>query len=130
MGSPTLVVSVLQSDLINNGAWYLDVHETEQVSSIDSIYVAEDDTYDALSVSEGEWGQVTMPYILLYQDRTKYVHVKVVYSDGTYAIKTLTPVENSKSISSLSRILISVLVILSLLYLYATKTYSSLRKTT
>ncbi len=128
VSSPTLVASIEQSELINHNAWYLAVHEREPVNAIDRIYVAEDERYDTASIPDEDWGQITIPYVLLYQDRTRYVHVKVVYSDGTYAITTILPVENSKSISSLSRILIGVLVILSLLYLYATQSYPSSRK--
>jgi hypothetical protein len=128
VSSPTLVASIEQSELINHNAWYLAIHEREPVSAIDSVYVAENDSYDVLSVPTDDWREVATPYILMYQDRTKYIHVKVLYSDNTFTTRTIAPVENSPRISSLSRILIGVLVILTLLYLYATTTYSSVRK--
>ena len=59
-----------------------------------------------------------MPYVLLFQDRTKYIHVKVVYSDHTYTLRTLPPVENSQSIPSMSRILLGIALLLLCVYFY------------
>lgn len=116
--SPTLSAFISHDQLINNNAWYLMVNEREQKSSIEKIYVAETDEYLALLVDEYAWHQEKMPYVLRFQQRTKYVHVKVVYSNNTYSLRTLLPVENSQSIPLASRILLSIALALLVLYVY------------
>ncbi len=121
--SPTLSVFVSQDPLISNNAWYLMVSEREQKSSIDRIYVSENDEYHASLVNEYAWHIEKMPYLLQHQKRTKYIHVKVVYTNNTYTLRTILPVENSQSIPRTSRILISVALALLVLYVYATYFY-------
>lgn len=117
--SPTLSAFIARDTLINNNAWYLMVNEREQKSSIEKIYIAETDQYHASLVEEYTWRKEVVPYVLRNQQRTKYVHVKVVYSNNTYSLKTLAPVENSQSIPRASRILLSVALALLVLYVYA-----------
>jgi hypothetical protein len=116
--SSTLLAFISHDSLINTDAWYLMVHEREQKSSVESISVAETDEYYAPRVDEYVWHVEKVPYILYDQKRTKYVHVKVVYSNHTYTLRTLSPVENSQSIPSVSRILLSVALALLVLYVY------------
>jgi hypothetical protein len=118
--SPTLNVFVTRDPLVNNNAWYLMVNEREQKSSIERIYVAENEEYHASLVEEYSWHLQKMPYILFHQNRSKYIHVKVVYSNNTYTLRTMLPVENSQAIPLASRILISVALALLGLYIYAT----------
>lgn len=128
--SPTLNAFITRDELINRNAWYVVVNERESLSSIDSIFISESEKYNAEQVEDKEWRQVKMPHVLLYQDRTKYVHVKVVYSDQMYTLRTLPPVENSQSISSLSRILVSVLALLFVVYFYGKTALSFFKKYT
>jgi hypothetical protein len=121
--SNTFTVSVERSPLIDNNAWYLSAHEDEVVHSIDHIEIAETNEYDGEHVSEYQWHTVSNPYVLLYQSRNKYIHTKIIYTNHTYAIKTIAPVENSSTIFSSSRILIYILLISALLVRYA-KTFS------
>jgi len=120
--SSRLTTIITRDQLINNDAWYLIVNEKENRSSVESIYVVETDTWSAHLVQETSWQKIKSPHVLTYQNRTKYVHVKVVYSDKTYALQTLPPVENYTNISSPSRILIgiglAIFASLSVLYLY------------
>ncbi len=118
--SPTLNVFVTRDPLVNNNAWYLMVNEREQKSSIERIYVAENEEYHASLVDEYSWHLQKMPYILFHQNRSKYIHIKVVYSNNTYTLRTVIPVENSQTIPLASRILISVALALLVLYIYAT----------
>jgi hypothetical protein len=117
--SSTLTTFIARDTLVNNNAWYVMVNEREQKSSIEKIYVAETEEYHASLVEEYAWHKEEVPYVLRNQQRTKYVHVKVVYSSNTYALVTLPPVENSQSIPLASRILISVALALLVLYVYA-----------
>jgi hypothetical protein len=117
--SPTLTALITRDFLVNNNAWYLIVNEREQKSSIEKIYVAETDEYHASLVGEYQWHVQKVPYILTYQNRTKYVHVKVLYSNNTYTLRTIEPVENSRNLPLSSRILISVALALLVLYVYA-----------
>ncbi len=116
--SQTLQTFITRDALVENNSWYLIVHEREGKSAIQKILVAETDDYNAELVADTKWREVKNPYVLLYQNRSKYVHVKVIYANNTYTTQTLPPVENSKSISSISRILVSIIVVLLLLYLY------------
>lgn len=111
--------TITYDDLINNKAWYVFVSEKDKRFTIDKYYVAETDSSIFSSVTDALWRPAKNPYVLLYQDRTKYVHVKVVFSDNTYTVVTLPPVENSQHSSVSSRILsIVALVVLigALLY--------------
>jgi hypothetical protein len=114
-----LRISITEDELINHGAHYLTLTHTNAFSAIKKIYVAETDEYSASDVSMSSWRETDIPYVLLYQDRTKYIHVKVLYANNTYTIRTLPPVENSKSITQLSRILVGVLALLFVLFFYA-----------
>lgn len=114
--TPTsLSVSIERSDLIYRNAWYIAVHDSEPKSAVEDIFIIE--TSDALtfSVDDKRWKKISSPHILFYQDRSKFIHVKVVYSNGAYAFKTVAPVENLQLTNAISRILSGVLF-LSLLY--------------
>lgn len=124
--SPTLTTFITRDILINNNAWYLVSNEREQKSSQEKIYIVETDTSNPLLVDDYSWKSVTLPYVIIFQDRTKYIHVKVLYSNGTYALRTLPPVENSRNIPLASRILGGIAVALLLLYIYVTFFFKSL----
>jgi hypothetical protein len=109
---------ITRDPLVNNNAWYLVTNDTQAKSAIDTIYVAETDDWDAHLVDERMWKKAANEYVLSFQKRTKYVHIKIVYTDGTYTLTTLPPVENSTSIPYTSRILGGVAFALLLLYLY------------
>lgn len=111
----SLSVHVERSDLVHRNAWYVTVYDSEPKSAIEDIFIIE--TGDALvaSSNDSRWKKIAPPYILFYQDRTKFIHIKVEYSNGAYAFKTIAPVENLQLSRTISRILISVLF-LSLLY--------------
>jgi hypothetical protein len=116
--SPTLITSIMRSELVSNNAWYVDVHEDSTVNSIDHIEIAESESYDPERVPLFLWRTQTMPHVLQYQSRSMYVHVKVVYTNKTYSLQTLQPVENSSNIFYLSRILVSIIISTLLLYRY------------
>lgn len=116
--SSTLLTSITRSELIARNAWYVNVYEDSTVNSIDHIEIAESDEYDPEEVPLFLWRTSTTPYILLYQSRTKYVHIKAVYTNKTFALQTLPPVENSSNIFYLSRILVGIIISTLLLYRY------------
>jgi hypothetical protein len=130
--SPTLSAIITRNPLINSNAWYLLVNEREQKSAIENIYVAETSDWTGEQVSDSAWRKSGNPYILLYQNRTKYINIKVVYADNTYTLKTIPPVENSGTISERSRILVSValalLFVLLVLYFYAKYSFTIVSK--
>jgi hypothetical protein len=117
--SNTVSSFVTRDPLVNNNAWYLVTNDEQSKSAIDTIYVAETDDWNAHLVDERLWKKATNQYILSYQKRTKYIHIKMVYSDSTYILTTLPPVENSTSIPLTSRILGCIAVLLFVVYLYA-----------
>ena len=116
--SNTLKVTIAQDQLIDNNSWYINVNEDESARPINHIEVAESGEYDFAYVSSYAWHRMTNPYVLLYQSRVKYIHIKVVYENGTYATRTIPPVEKSLKILSLSYILLIILIVVAILYHY------------
>lgn len=126
--STTLSAFVTRDALINNNAWYLVVNDPEPKSAVREIHIAESDEYGIERVDKNLWRTVTVPYVLLSQERTKFIHIKVMYADATYAAISLPPVENSKSILTISRILISVILVFLVLYLYGRSIFTFFKK--
>ncbi len=116
--SSTLKANLARDPLIANNSWYLTVLEDESVRPINHIEVTENGEYNGDKVPSYQWKVTTNPYVLLYQSRVKYVHVKVFYENNTYATQTIPPVENSSAFQYISIILIGVVVILLVLYLH------------
>lgn len=128
---PTLSAFITRDPLINNNSWYLIVDETQVKSSINQIRVAETDDYTAELVNESMWRTIKIPYVLLSQERTKFIHIKIIYYDNTYTTLSLPPVENSKNIVTISRILISVITIVivaALFYFYGKSIFTLFKK--
>lgn len=113
----SLSVSVERSELVHMGAWYLTVYDSEPKSAIEDISIIETDDAGITDRDDTRWKKIMPPYILFYQDRSKFMHVKVEYSNGAYAFKTIAPVENLQLSSAISRILSGVLL-LCLLYVF------------
>ena len=84
----------------------------------EKILVAETDDSSVLAVNENMWRVAQCPYVLLHQDRTKYIHLKILYANNTYATMTLPPVENFLSIFTIAPMLVSIIIVLTLLYMY------------
>jgi hypothetical protein len=120
--STSLQAIVASDDLVQNNAWYLLVRDEKAKSSIVHISTVETDSSYPPLADDFIWRTaLSNPVVLLYQNRNKYVHVKVEYANNTFAITTVPPVENSKQTANSSRILIvSISIFLVLLYLYAT----------
>lgn len=114
----SLAVMVAKSELINSGAFHIVIDDKEPHSAISEMYVAEADVYNGTLVEEKDWHKASNPYILLSQDRSKYIHVKVIYSDDTYTIKTVEPVDNLRSYEQNSHILISIGMLIAAFCLY------------
>jgi hypothetical protein len=120
----TLYATVSHDPLIDANAWYVMVHDSHERSAIDGVYVAETDDYNGELVAESAWRVAKNPYVLLYQERNKFINIKIIYADHTYTTLTLPPVENSHHISQLSRILISIIIVLSVLYVYGKSSFT------
>ncbi len=118
-----VTVMVTKSDLINSGALYVVVDAKEARSSITEMYVAETDIYNGELVAAKDWRKAGNPYILQLQDRSKYIHVKIIYSDDTYTITTVQPVDNIQKSLLSSHILlgIGILIVVFCLYVYSRK---------
>jgi hypothetical protein len=126
--SKTLSAVITRDPLIDTNAWYVMVHDSHGSSAIEHMYVAETDDYNAELVNESAWRTAKNPYVLLYQERNSFVHIKINYADGTYTTITLPPVENSHHISQLSRILVSIIIVLFVLYTYGKSSFTFFKK--
>lgn len=118
VGNTTVTMTVSTSDLINNSSPYLYIHDENPSRAIDHILIAETSNYYPPNIDDASWRVVTNPYPVFYSSRTKYIHAKIMYSNNTYTLKTLPPVENSQALSLLSRILIGILLLAVLLHYY------------
>jgi hypothetical protein len=114
----TVRMTVNNSDLVNDSAPYLFVNDENSSRIIHHIEIAESSEYSPSNVSIYEWHTANNPHLLVYKARTKYIHAKVVYTNNTFTYKTLPPVENSQAFVNLSRILLYIVVVVSLLYHY------------
>jgi hypothetical protein len=118
----SLSVFLERSDLLHNGAWYVTVYDSQPKSAIETISIIESDSPTALSREDVRWKKITTPHILFHQDRSKFIHILVTYSNGAYAFKKVAPVENSQVSVTISRILSSVLILafLYVIFVYVT----------
>ena len=116
--SDTLEVAVRREQLIENNSWYLVVHEDQTARPVQSMYIVEADTFDPQNVQVADWNRLETIYILKHQDRSKYIHVKVVYDNDIYTIKTIPPVENSTQHFYSSRILVYIALLFLVIFLY------------
>jgi hypothetical protein len=116
----SLSASIEKSDLVHGGAWYVTVYDSEPKSAIENIFLIETQEASAISKDDTRWRRISPPHILFYQDRSKFIHIKVEYSNGAYAFKTLPPVENLQLTDAISRILNGVffLCFLYVLFMY------------
>ncbi len=116
----SLSASIERSELIHGGVWYVAVYDSEPKSAIENIFLIETDEAGVISKDDTRWRKVSLPHILFYQDRSKFTHIKVEYSNGAYAFKTLSPVENLQLTDAISRILSGVffLCFLYVLFVY------------
>ena len=126
--SATLSALITHDPLVEHNAWYALVHDTSERATIAKMFVAETNDYNGELVSDSAWRVAKNPYVLLYQDRSKFVNIKIIYSDNTYTTLTLPPVENSSPIFYMSRILVSVIIVLFVVYLYAQSTFAFFKK--
>jgi len=117
--SNTLQLLLSQSELIEKGAWHLVIREEETLQGVDYIQVAETRDYRAPEYSSSLWRKTLSPYVLRNQDRDMFIHVKVVYTNNTFALSTIEPVENSERKSSLPLILVGIILAIILSSRYA-----------
>lgn len=116
-------ITVNKSELINSGAPYVYIHEEDPARAIDHIEIAETSEYNPSYVSSSEWHTVKNPYTLTYTSRTKYIHAKIIYTNNTYTMKSIPPVENSQALLQSSRILVYIIVAISLLLYFYGKNF-------
>lgn len=98
---------------VARGKWYLVPLFTSNQKTVKELEVAETRTSDPESIAMYEWSTVSGTYVLAYQNRNRFVHVKASYYDDTYEIVTLAPVENSQDNLLGSYILIGIIMLIA-----------------
>jgi hypothetical protein len=121
IANSTVEAYIAHDETIDKHAWILFVNDSATQKTIDSYEVAEHKIYDPSAIRTYEWKEITSPYVLEEQQRNYFVHVKVLYTDGTYSIVTLPPVENNDDEVQLWRILVVLGLIIFILYLLQKK---------
>lgn len=124
--SSTLTPIITRNENVNNNAWYLLVSEDESLHPVSHIEVAESSYRNPEDVRSYEWKNLSVPYVLSYQSRVKYIHVKATYENNTFAYATLHPVENLPALHHLSFILSCIAVALCVLF-YVNRKRSNLK---
>lgn len=112
-----------RSSLVNNNTPYVYIHEEDPARTVDHIEIVETSEYNPSYVSSSNWHTVKNPYTLVYTSRTKYIHAKVIYTNNSFAMKTLPPVENSQVFLYSLRILVYILIAISLLLYFYGKNF-------
>lgn len=97
---------------VADGKWFLVNEFSSHQKALKELLVAETTEYNPERVRPYDWRSIVGTYVLLYQHRDKFVHVKAVYYDNTYEVATLQPVENLQSNSLGSYILVSIIMLL------------------
>ena len=108
---------IIKDNTIAPNTWILIIHDDTTRHTVSHYEVAESSTYTVEDVTFYEWKEVTSPYILSYQKRNRFVHIKALYADGTYSVVTLAPVENIDDEANLWRILVVLGLSIFILYL-------------
>lgn len=113
--SPSYLIS--RSEYTNNQN-FIFVQENNPAFLIEKIQVAETDNYLPPLITSSLWRTVDNPHILTYQGRDKYIHLSIIYSNKTYSLITVPPVENLSKEAQSSRILVYIVIVMALLYHY------------
>lgn len=114
----SIQTELARSDLVEKNKWYLIIRDDDISRTVDHIEIAERKEHNPRDVPAFMWRTTESPYVLFDQSRSVYVHVKIIYNNGTFAYKTVEPVDNSQKNNLLSRILISIGILTALLYKY------------
>ncbi len=114
----SIQVELSRSNLIENNKWYLIIRDDNTNRTVDHIEIAERKEHNPRDIPMFMWRTTTSPYVLLHQSRTMYVHTKIIYNDGTFAYKTIEPVDNSQKNNVVSRILVCIGIFIAVLYRY------------
>jgi hypothetical protein len=111
---------LFKSDATNN-LWQLIFNENDTTKEIDRVEVFESSTSDP-SGSKTDWQEITSPYRLADQDRSGFVHLKVIYQGGKTAYISIKPVGISER-----NIYICFILVISL---FALISYAIIKKKT
>lgn len=105
-------VLVTQQKDVARKAWYLVTTFESTQKTVKTLSVAESTHSQADKLAAYEWKTIDGPYVLLHQNRNRFVHVRADYYDNTYEVITISPVENSGRNIAESCILITITILL------------------
>jgi len=115
--SNDLYVTKATTSELYDGRSFIIFENLNKQKSVVSFEVSESPTSDPKKVPDFSWTKAKSPYLLTESGLTRYVHVRVSYTDGTYTYKTLETVEKVHKEDSLSYILMLItLIIISIFY--------------
>jgi hypothetical protein len=114
-----------QDESVDNGKWMLIIRDEAIERTPTGYFVAESKRSNPREIKKYEWKEASNPYILKYQSRNRFIHMKAEYSDTTYGFATIAPVENIDTTRPLSRILI--LIVIAFIFAYAFYTHRTQR---
>ncbi len=109
---------VTVSDDVYDGKKFVAFENRNKQKSLAFFQIAESSSKDPASVSDYVWVIAKSPYLLTKTNIAPFVHIKAVYTDGSYSYKTVEAVENTSSGGALSYIL-GIIIFLILVIHYA-----------
>ncbi len=112
--SNTFTANIIEESVMSN-LWMVIFNEDTSSHPIHHFEVAESSTANPNQVIAEDFKIATSPYMILNQERNRYIHVKALYEDGTFDIRTIPPVDSRGQSSSFASILYGSLAILLLL---------------
>jgi hypothetical protein len=119
-GSSDIFAQVIEGEDIYAGRPFLIFENKNKQKSLLMFQVSESIIADSRSLQGFSWAEAKSPYLLTRVGTSKFIHVRALYSDGTYSVKTLEAVEKSVSLRNFYYIL-GLCLLLMLLIGYALK---------
>jgi hypothetical protein len=119
-GSSDIFAQVVEGEDIYAGRPFLIFENKNKQKNLLRFQISESVIEDSRSLHGFSWTEAKSPYLLTRVGTSKFIHVRALYSDGTYSVKTLDAVEKSVSSQKFYYIL-ALCLLLMLLIGYALK---------
>lgn len=119
--STTFSAYITQDESAAEGKWFVTVDIPTTQIAVQDVLITESNYKDPSRVHKEKWHKVQNPYILEYQSRTRYVHIKVVTIDGKEQVLTLDPV--AKKATNIVQWAILFLIIITVYFYMRRKHY-------
>ena len=112
-----IFAQIMSMDEVYGGKPFLIFENKNKQKSLATFQISETVRKNPSDSLDFSWTEAKSPYLLTGGSLSQYVHVKAMYSDGTYKIKTLDTVEKSETSEQIYYIL-GLCLLLFAIFLY------------